>query len=229
VLLRTLLSVAFIIALGTCVVQSATGLVRARLLRAAQTAADHGAAAALAAIQTAGASAIAGGSDPRELRITPPSVAGCAAPDQANCPLHVTVSFENTTTKWAVGAVPGASCAPLCAVGMQENDAVAEGRLAERFRIRVIGSDGSVLAERDRYAVFRTFRAPPYLALAGTRDAGSDAIASGTSEGDDGGVPGSTTVNVRYVNGANAAAIDANVWSSRAWSDADARASDWDP
>ena len=144
--------------------------------------------------------------------------------------LRASAAITDTTLEHVSAASPCLStCAPLCAVSLQENDAVVEGRFAVRIRVVVSGATAVALAARDRYAVFRTFRVVPYAALAGVRDVGSDGIATGSSEGDDGGSPIATTVNVRYLNALTGASIDANAWSTRSWSDSDARDSAWDP
>jgi hypothetical protein len=111
---------------------------------------------------------------------------------------------------------------------VQENDAISEGRIAVAIAVSVTGASGEVFAHRERDALFRTLRVPPYAALVGIKDATDEAIAAGASAGDDAGLP-ATVIDVRYVNAQTGASTDANVWQSRGWSDGSGTAPPWDP
>jgi hypothetical protein len=226
VLLRALFVVALLTALGATIVHAAATLADARVHRRATLAIDRAVAAALAAVQSAAAVQIQAGADPRALRLEIPSVAAsCAVYVASMCALTVTTTIDATAD-----STPSESpCAPLCAVDEQGNDAIAEGRTSVRIRVVAAGSDGTTVAMRDRYALFRVWKLAPYVALAGTRDVSTDAIANGYSEGDDAGYPAVTTVGVRYVNARTGASIDGDAWTSRGWSNSNAGATDWDP
>jgi hypothetical protein len=230
VLLRTLFAVALLTAVAGTMVHATAALTAARVHRAAALAADRSLAQTLAEVQSSIQSQITAGADPRALKMGLPPLETCALRLATSCALRVSATITDTTLKdVSTTSSSLGGCAPLCAMSLQENDTIAEGRVAVRIRVVVRGGTAVALAARDRYAVFRTFRVPPYAALAGVRDVGSDGIAIGSSEGDDGGSPIATTVNVRYLNAVTGGSIDANAWSTRSWSDSDARASGWDP
>jgi hypothetical protein len=229
-LLRTLFSVALLTAVAGTMVHATVVLTAARVHRSAALAADRSLAQALAEVQSSIRTQVAAGADPRALKVVLPPLQSCALRLATGCALRVSTAITDTTLENMSAASPSlGACAPLCAMSLQENDAIAEGRSAVRIQVVVSGATAVTLAARDRYAVYRTFRVPPYAALAGVRDVGSDGIAIGSSEGDDGGSPIATTVNVRYLNAVTGASIDANAWSTRSWSDSDARRSGWDP
>jgi len=250
-LIRTLFIVLLLATLGAAIVHSTASLARAEVHRRANIAADVAFNTAVVAIQASVVTAIAGGADPRALPTIVPTVAPtCAAPNTestgvpnngAACALTATTIIVPTTTQ-EIGLSPegsgsgsGNACAPLCAINAQENDAIAEGRLAVHITVAVSGGNGGnvgggeIFASRDRYAIFRTMRIPPYVTLAGTRDTTADAIAAGTSEGDDTGTPSLTTIGVRYVNASTGAGVDANAWQSRSWNNIDTSGTAWDP
>jgi hypothetical protein len=250
-LIRTLFIVLLLATLGAAIVHSTASLARAEVHRRANIAADTAFNAAVVVVQASAVSAIAGGADPRALPTLIPAVAPTCAvattestgvPNNgAACALTTTTTIVPTTTQ-EIGISPegsgggsGSACAPLCAMNAQENDAIAEGRLAVHITVAVNGGSGGsagggeIFASRDRYAIFRTIRIPPYVTLAGTRDATADAIAGGTSEGDDTGTPSLTTISVRYVNASTGAGVDANAWQSRSWNNLDTSGTTWDP
>jgi hypothetical protein len=225
-LLRTLFVVAFLAALGATIVHATASLANARVHRRATLAVDRAVASALAAVQSAIATQIQSSADPRALQLEVPNTAtSCAAYHASTCALTITTTLDAT----AEAAPSGSPCAPLCASDVQGNDAIAEGRTSVRVRVVATGSDGTSLAMRDRYVVFRVWKVAPYVALAGTRDVSTDAIANGTSEGDDAGTPAVTTVGVRYVNTRTGASVEGNAWSSQGWSNSNASVTDWDP
>jgi hypothetical protein len=231
VLLRTVFVVAFLVALAGVIVGATASLARAQVHRRAAIAADASFAQAVAATQAGIASAIAGGADSRNLTFVPPSTPpACAAVDAGGkCALNVTTSIDNTTTQPIATSADAAACTPLCAQNIQGNDAIGEGRLAVRVRAAVSGASGEIFAARDRYAIFRTLRLPPYAALIGTRDATSETIGIGNMEGADAGVPALSTIDVRYVNAATGASLDANAWQTRGWDAASRSGTAWEP
>ncbi|HVS45794.1 MAG TPA: hypothetical protein VMS32_03935 [Verrucomicrobiae bacterium] len=229
-LLRTVVVVALIAMLAMTIVQACAALGRAAVHRTAAQAADDAFADDLAEVKTELATAIAGGADPRTVTIAPtPQPTTCAVATAGGCALSIGNTILATTASPVGDLVEDpASCAPRCASNVQENDAIAEGRIAVAIHVTVTGASGEIFARRERYALFRTLRVPPYAALVGTRDATDEAVASGASTGDDAGLP-ATVVNVRYVNATTGASTDANAWQSRGWDDGGSNTTAWDP
>jgi len=231
VLARTVVVVALVVALAVALLHACALSARARVHRVAASAAAASFDRALASVQAQIASEIAAGDDPRSLpSAMPTAAASCASvlPD-GTCALTVTVTIASTTTQPISGSTAGDGCAATCAQDLQDNDAVAEGRLSVRVTSNASGPDGMVFSSRDRYAIFRTTRTAPYASLIGTRDASGEGIATGTSEGEDAGTPARTTVDVRYVNAATGASMEGNAWRSGAWQRDDASATAWEP
>jgi len=239
-LIRTFFMLAMICALATAMVHTTASLARADIHRRANIAADAAFAAAIFNFSLNAATAIASGSDPRTLpTITPPASPTCASTNTAgNCEFTATITTTSTTTQ-QVGISPESSstCAPLCAINAQENDAVSEGRIAAHIIVTITGGSGSngsigngpLFATRNRYAIFRTIRILPYVTLIGIRDATTDTISTNSQEGDDTGMPSLTTINVVYKNANTGASMPGNAWQSRAWNDANAGIGNWEP
>ncbi len=104
------------------------------------------------------------------------------------------------------------------AQNLQRNDSIDEGRFAVRVTV----------AGRDRYVLFRTFRAPPYAMVAGTRDVSAGLLSRDASLGDDAGTT-QTTISVRYVNAKTGASFDGNAWHAESWKNESATSPTWDP
>jgi len=134
---------------------------------------------------------------------------------QARAAIAAAVARGQDPRALAIALPDGIDAVPFDddARNLQGNDAVAEGRYEVRIRT----------STRDRYALFRTFRAPPYAMLAGIRDA-----TTGTATGDDAGaIP--TRIEVRYVNAATGATSSGDAWTQRAIANAGAASPRWDP
>ena len=217
-LARTVVVIAFLVALAGALIHTCALMARARAHRIAATAVAASFDAALAATQAQLATAITSGGDPRALAIALPSPTPSCASVRADgtCALTVSAMLAATTTQ-PVGDDASESCAPQCANDLQGNDAIDEGRFALRISASASGPTGMVFAMRDRYAIFRTTRVAPYASLIGMRDASGESIAAGTSEGEDAGAPALTTVDVRYVNAKTGASVAGNAWQSRGW------------
>lgn len=229
-LIRTAFCVALLCTLGGAIVHAVAALAEASVHRAASTAAERGFAAAAAQTRDRISALIQAGADPRAIALAAFEVAPACTSSDAPHPCALSASaFVSGTLTAGVGSEPAQNCAPLCATNAQENDSVSEGRVTVRIRVAVAATDGTVYARRDRYVAFRTLRVAPFAAVSGERDAVGDTIASGAAEGDDGGISGATTANVRYVNAETGAQIDGNAWSARGWSDADDVTGTWDP
>jgi hypothetical protein len=230
VLARTVVIVAFVVALASALLHATALLARARVHRVAVAAVATSFDVALAMTQAQLAGAIASGGDPRNLTLAMPSPKpSCASvrPD-GTCALTIALTLASSATQ-TVGAAESNDCTPQCASNLQGNDAVDEGRFALHISASAAGPNGTVFATRDRYAIFRTTRLAPYASLIGTRDASGESIAGGTSEGEDAGAPALTTVNVRYVDAATGASMEGNAWQSRGWANADASGTAWEP
>ena len=228
-LLRTLVLMAFVVALAIALVHACAALARARVHRAASIAAAAGFDRGLAAVQVAIATAIARGDDPRTVAFVAPSPAPACASVAADgsCALTVAVAIASTTTQTiGSGSEP---CVAACARDLQGNDAVEEGRLAVRVTASAVGPNGTIFSTRDRYALFRTTRVPPFASLIGERDATGEGVALGASEGEDAGTPALTTVDVRYVDAETGAYVEGNAWRTGAWAHDDASATAWEP
>lgn len=229
-LIRSVFCVALLCALGGVIVHAVGALADARMHRAASAAAARAFAGATAQIRDRVAAQIQAGADPRAIALQSFDVAPtCTSSDAAHaCALSADAAVTGTLTS-GIGSANSATCAPLCAANVQENDSIDEGRFSARVRVTVTAADGTIYARRDRYALFRTMRVAPYAQLDGTRDATGATIAAGFAEGDDGGIPDATTANVRYVNAQTGATLDGNAWATRGWSNGDAVATGWDP
>ncbi len=229
-LLRTVAIVALIAMLATTLAQACAALGRARIHRSAQRAADDAFSSTLMAAQNDIAVAIQAGADPRTLTIAPtPAPSTCIAVGAAPCGFQVVAGITQTTAAPVGSAAEDATaCQPQCADDLQENDAIAEGRIAITILVSVRNASGERYAVRERDALFRTFRVAPYAALVGTRDETDEAIAPGASAGDDAGTP-QTVVNVRYVNANTGASTGADAWQSRGWNDGHVPTNGWDP
>ena len=229
-LARSVVVLAFVVALATALVHSCAVLARARVHRIAATAVARSFDLALARTQAQLAGAIARGADPRTAAFVPTAFAPSCASARADgtCALTISTATAPTTTL-AIASEPAGACLPLCANDLQGNDAIEEGRFALRISVRAIGGTGTSFATRDRYALFRTTRLPPYASLIGTRDASGESIVAGIGEGEDAGTPALTTVDVRYVNAATGASMEGNAWQTRPWANADAGATAWQP
>ena len=109
----------------------------------------------------------------------------------------------------------------------EANAYVLEGRLAAHISVAVRAADGTVLATRDNDVILRTINSPPYVAIAGARDATLDDVATGGLLGDDGGSPpatanpcaagptgssGDTVVRVAYKNAQTGSCSDGSSW-----------------
>ena len=100
---------------------------------------------------------------------------------------------------------------------LQENDAVAEGRVAASVDLVARASSGRVLGERQAGVVFRTLHTTPWALESGNLDAAFETSNDAEEPGDDGGTmpapssPGSL-IEVVYRNARTGAEIPANVW-----------------
>ncbi|HEY8315169.1 MAG TPA: hypothetical protein VIG51_13490 [Candidatus Baltobacteraceae bacterium] len=117
------------------------------------------------------------------------------------------------------------SAGRLGAVNLESNGSVNEGRLWALVTVNVTAADGTMLATRAQTLTLRTFATPPYVTVAGARDASFDGIAQASNLGDDGGIeatgatacsalpaPDETVVRVQYRNAQTGACVDGSRW-----------------
>ena len=116
---------------------------------------------------------------------------------------------------------------------LQENDAVAEGRIAATVDVVARASSGRVLGERQAGVVFRTLHTAPWALESGNLDAAFETSNDAEEPGDAGGTmpapssPGSL-IDVVYRNAQTGAEMPANVWRA-ATPDPDAASAAWSP
>ena len=168
-----------------------------------------------------------------------PLPAVCA---NATCTYTTTESITLTQT---AAATPGPACdasATNCAPNVQTNSYVAEGRVTALITVNVLDTQGNAVATRTGTIVLRTFTAPPYVAVAGSRDGTFDDVMGANSPGDDGGAPPATpnpcaasassvydtTVRVEYRNKATNACTDGSAWADSSYS-ARSSSGGWSP
>jgi hypothetical protein len=170
-------------------------------------------------------------------------------PIQASC-ANASCSYTTTETitlTQAAPATPGPACDPSqdsCAPNVQVNRYVAEGRLSAVITVNLLDQSGYPLATRSQTVVLRTMAAPPYVAIAGSREGTFDDITASAAAGDDGGAPpatpnpcataaigsaSDTTVRVQYRDrDAPATCTDGSLWADSSYSTR-AASSGWSP
>ena len=140
----------------------------------------------------------------------------------------------------------GTSCDPSqssCAQNVQANPYVDESRIAADVTVEVRDTSGSIVAQRSETLVLRTFAAPPYVAIAGSRESAFDAATASNAAGDDGGavpatpnpcasaalgIAADTAVRVAYRNQTTSACSDGSAWSNASYG-ATTPAGGWNP
>jgi hypothetical protein len=147
--------------------------------------------------------------------------------------------FTGSAQVWAQFGDSDSSPAPCdadsaCANNEQRNAYVAERRIVGTISVAVQAGDGSILATRQADVTLRTLNAPPYVAIAGTRDGTIDGVSDNElPPGEDAGrppatanpcAPGSpgasddTVVRAAYENAQTGACSDASAWRSAKYS-----------
>ena len=163
----------------------------------------------------------------------------------ANDSCTYTSSATITITQTAA-ATPGPACDPSqtnCAPNVQTNAAVSEGRVMAKIVVTLRGLRGETVASRSGSVILRTMNAPPYVALAGSRNDSFDGEIAANAAGDDGGsapatpdpcassAPGSaddTTVRVAYRNRVTNACANGSSWGTASYGGT-AASSGWTP
>ena len=223
-LLRAVFLIALLAMLSETMVRAAAALATSALHHRAVAASQVQLNTAIAAEQNAIAQAVAANGPPNT--VPPPQNApSCIVNDSNGCAL-----FAQTHITLASPAPAATPCAnESCALYLQGNDDIAEGRVYVNISTQITAADGSSLVTRAAAVTFRTFRTPPYALPSGALDATLDAL--GTQSADNGGTTGAsgTLVNVEYLNAADPTAtpIPGNVWQPRSASTS-AAAGAWD-
>jgi hypothetical protein len=207
-LLRTLFLLALLVTIAGTILHACGALAHAALHRRAVAAARAGLTGATQLAQSAIAASMQNGSP---VALPSPS-STCVQMSGTTCELMATSTVQIATP--APNASQGCP-STQCVVYMQNNDSVAESRVAVRIAATVGAPGGAVLAERDATVIFRTMLVPPYAMLAGSNDATMDEFAVGGT-GDDGGSNANganTLITSVYKNGATT--MPADVWGLR--------------
>lgn len=207
-LIRAMFLVVFVTTIAQATLYAAGATAKAALQRRATSAARAATVRGVALAQNAIAVSMKSNAP---LALPSPATA-CAVQAGATCAFQATVALVAESPA-PNDAQPCAAAA--CAVYLQSNDVVGEGRAMVRVHVAINSPGGDVIASRDTIVAFRTLRVPPYAIPAGANDATVDALTK-TGTGDDGGAAGAgagTLVNVVYSNGATT--IPANVWGTR--------------
>lgn len=149
------------------------------------------------------------------------------SPLPAFTPLPPVCADANPPCAFTSTATIALSRSSASASNQQMNGYVLEDRLAAHISVAVRAADGTLLATRDNDLILRTMLSPPYVAIAGARDATFDDAASGSLLGDDGGKPpatanpcmagaagssNDTVVRVVYKNAQTGACTDGSSW-----------------
>jgi hypothetical protein len=239
-LAAALFYVALIALVATTILSAGLAMTRMTVARMSQPYLVAGYQRALTGVQEQIAAEMRAGGVPDPVPAFTPMPATCANP---SCTYK---TAETITLAETVVPTPGPSCDPAqsnCASNVQINAYVAESRLTAAITVTLTDVSGSVVARRSGIAVLRTFKAPPYVAIAGSREGAFDNVAGTHAAGDDGGAPPATpnpctaatagtsddtTVRVAYHNTATAACSDGSAWGNASY-DSAGGSSAWSP
>jgi hypothetical protein len=228
-LAAALFYIALIALVATTILSAGLSMTRMTIARMSQPYLAAGYQRALTGLQEQIAAEMRSGGVPYPAPTFTPMTATCA---NASCTYK---TAETLTLAETVVPTPGPSCDPAqssCASNVQLNAYVAESRLTAAITVILTDVSGSVVAQRSGIAVLRTFKAPPYVAIAGSREGTFDDVVGTHAAGDDGGAPPATpnactaatagasddtTVRVAYHNTATAACSDGSAWGSASY------------
>jgi len=203
-LLRTIVLVAFVAALGEAIVYGS-----AALARMAFHAREH------AAVRTAFAAAVSQAQSAAATGTIPAPSATCAYQSDQHCVITVKTTIAAATA--VPGATPSACPSTDCTVYMQNNSNVAESRVNYAITEQVLAQNGDVILSRSASVAFRTFAEAPYASLVGSLDQTLDAIQN-AGVSDDGGntaASGSTLIHVQYQQSGTSNRVPGDVWRSQ--------------
>lgn len=138
----------------------------------------------------------------------PSPVATCVYADAAGCTMNVQTTFDSPSPAPSATACPQTDCAIL----VQANSAIGEGRASVLVTTTVSAASGAPLATRRAVAAFRTFDVAPYATLVGGVDASVDALMNGGAADDAGSA--SSLITVQYAPSGGGSPVSGNVWQS---------------
>lgn len=222
--------VALIALVAGTILSAGLAMTRATITRMARPYVAAGYQRAIASIEREVAADMQSGGVPYPAPTFTPLPSACA---NTSCTYTTTATIA---VSQAGSATPGPSCDPVqtnCATNVQTNAYVAESRLTAAITVSVHDASGALVGVRSGTIVLRTMTAPPYVAIAGSRDGAFDDVLSLHAAGDDGGMPpatpdpcatttpgaaADTTVRVAYRNTATNACTDGSSWGDSSYS-----------
>ncbi|HET6895982.1 MAG TPA: hypothetical protein VFH72_11430 [Candidatus Baltobacteraceae bacterium] len=226
----TLYYIALIALVATTILSASLAMTRMAVARMAQPYIAAGYQRALTSLQESIAAEMRSGGMPNPLPTFAPLPSTCA---NATCTYTATETIALTDSS---EPTPGPSCDPSqtnCAANVQTNAYVAESRVTALITVTLKDQAGSIVATKTGTSVLRTFDAPPYVAVAGSREGNFDEATSARTAGDDGGtaaatpnpcvsaLPGTTddtSVRVAYRNAKTSACTDGSSWGNSSYS-----------
>lgn len=232
--------VALIALVATTILSAGLAMTRMTIARMAQPYVAAGYQRAVASLAQTISADMQSGGVPYPAPSFTPVPASCA---NAACTYTTSESIALTN---AAAATPGPACDASqsnCAPNVQANGYVAESRLTAAITVTVNDASGALVARRSGTVVLRTFEAPPYVAIAGSRDGAFDDIMNSHAAGDDGGAPPATpnpcaraapgiaddtTVRVEYRNASTNACTSGSAWANAAYGSR-STSSGWSP
>jgi hypothetical protein len=211
-LLRTIVTIALLVALLEPAVRAVHGAAQAALRARARMAIVTETNLSVENARRSLAHWVASGNDgslPPHVTLT----AKCAVRDAHACAIEA-----DAVVAWATPASASASPCPneTCFAYDQANDDVVERHAVASVTVQARETNGALLAERTTRLRFRTWREAPYAALDGREDATFSPDFEGS--GDDGGMSNGagTLASTIYRNAVTGATLPANVWRQRA-------------
>lgn len=222
--------VALIALVAATILSAGLAMTRATSTRMARPYLAAGYQRAVTSLESAVAADMQSGGLPYPAPTFTPLPSECA---NAACTYTTTATIAVSQTG---SATPGPSCDPAqtsCAPNVQTNAYVNESRLTAAIAVSVHDASGALVGARSGAIVLRTMSAPPYVAIAGSRDGAFDDVLSSNAAGDDGGTPpatpnpcmsttpgaaADTTVRVAYRNAATNACADGSSWGDSSYS-----------
>ncbi len=232
--------VALIALVAATILSAGIAMTRMTIARMAQPYIVSGYQRAAASIEQTVAAQMQSGGVPYPAPALTPIPAQCA---NAACTYKTAETIALTTSGAPVRAATCDGSQTNCAQNVQSNGYVAESRVTAAITVTVTDTGGVIVATRSGTLILRTFAAPPYVAVAGSREGTFDDIASSHTAGDDGGAPPATpdpcasasagvaddtTVRVAYRNTGSGACMDASAWSNSSYSGSSS-SSGWSP
>ena len=232
--------IALVALVGATILSAGLAMTRVTISRMAQPYITAGYQRALASLEQTVSSDMQAGGVPYPAPTFTPIPAECA---NAACTYKTSETIALTTAAAPVNAAACDASQTNCAPNVQSNAYVAESRLTAQISVTVTDASGATVAMRTGAVILRTFDAPPYVGVAGSREGTFDDIASLHAAGDDGGAPPATpnpcasvspgvvddtAVRVAYHNASSGACANGSSWSDASYSSTTAT-NGWSP